>query len=465
MRLFIILKFFIEYFIFYKINKHRKKSLGRRIREASEKLGVTFVKLGQILSTRYDLLSKNDCLELQKLLDNTSRIPFSVIKKTIQRDFKKPLDEIFLEFEEKPLASASVSQVHRAKLHSGESVAIKIKRPGIDKIVREDIKALNLIVNFLCIFSSTLRFLNKVKLIKQMEGWLLQEINFRNEVKNIILFRKDYERYYGTTLRKNLGQTYFLDVFTKYCTQNIITTNYVKGITLNKIQEIKQNPIYDAEKSFRSYLSSATNAFFTSKNYIFMGDPHPANFIVLPQGGIVGLDYGLLCHIKEKELKVMNKLLLAVYTRNLELTIKTTLQMCEVDEKKYFKKVKQDIKEYLHRSQYEGLGFWFTEMTKIMIKHRIPIPPYLVSFGRCMVILDGVSRHINPNLTTLDLLGEELRIAMKQKMFNNFREINFESSFYILSEKLKQSPTKLDSVIEVFFDDPKTFVKEVKNIL
>ncbi len=461
MRTLEILKIIKEYFIFYNYNKHSKKVLSRRIREACEKLGPTFIKLGQILSTRYDLFSKKDCEELQNLLDNVRPIPYSEIKEIFKHDFGKYPCEIFLEFDENHIASASLSQVYKARLKSGELVAVKIKKPGMEKRIKKDMKIIKQIFKVAQIFSPSLKALNSVMVLKEFERILLQEVDFENEKRNIINIQKYYSFKDKCEFRNKFGGVSFVDVYPEFCSKNVLTLNFIEGIPLNKISKIADNSEYDIIASLGAYLNLSIYVLFNKKYCLFPVDPHPANLIIQKNGKVAVIDLGAIEFIGGENLAKVKNLFFAVYSQNLDESVKCALKMCGADYNKNVHKIRNDFKRFLSEVHDKGVGFWFIEPLKIFVKHGIRGPSFLSSFGRSNLVFDGNIKMINPEITTIDLIGNELKSALKNEIVNNFKEIKYESLLYNISEKVKHSPELFNRFIDKYYNKPEKILLDI----
>jgi len=201
---------------------------GARLRIAFEKLGITFVKVGQALSMRYDLLRAEDCEELQKLLDKSTPIPYQHIRDILDREYKGPFTKHFKEFDKEPLGSASVSQVHRAVLHDGTVVAVKIKKPNVVRFVSRDMRIVKFFTIIGMIFSSTLRRLRALESVRFFETWVEQEIDFELEAKNTEEIKRQNDE------MVNCQRIISPNVYPEFCTKNIIVMDFIDGKPLSR---------------------------------------------------------------------------------------------------------------------------------------------------------------------------------------------------------------------------------------
>ncbi len=268
LRWFTIFYVSLKYFAFYKLGKHRQDIFGKRLRYACEELGPIFVKLGQILSTRYDILSNENCAELQKLLDEVNPLPFETIETIIKKDFGKDYAKIFKNFQKVPLASASISQVHRATLADGKKVAVKIKRPGIQDTIESDIAILKQVISIGELFSAPLRHLDVRQIIDQLKSWILAEIDFVQEADNIARMRKylEYSVEKTNTALEDAEQVVIPEVYGQYCSENIITMEFIDGVPLSKFDSVKDNPEYDVEKSAKACCMLSLRHWLTNRD-------------------------------------------------------------------------------------------------------------------------------------------------------------------------------------------------------
>lgn len=453
-----IVKTFFEYLFFHRFNRHSNKILGRRIREACEELGVTFTKFGQMLSTRYDFLSEKDCEELQKLLDKVPQISYEKIREIFKTDFGKYPEELFSEFDPIPLASASVSQVYKAKLFSGEEVAVKVRRPYIGESIKKDMKFLRKIIGFAQLFSARLRKIHTLDIVDEMKSWILEEINFENELNNIKLMKSYYGFCDGKRLSSKLGKIKFVDAYPDYCSKNILTMNFIEGIPLNRIKDIYDHPDYDIFTSLKTYMNSTVHLLFSADHdYVLQIDTHPANILIMKHGDVASIDHGMLGNVSQENLVKVRRLFLAVYSGDVDRAFKASLELCNIRKVKNPRKLKMDLERYISKAPYESIGFWFMEPVKIFLKHRLPVPSFLSVIARGNLVFEGSLKLLKTEITTLDLIKDELKSAMRKEMLKNLLNIRYEPLLYSLSEKVRDAPELARKIIDKHYSDFKRF--------
>lgn len=466
MRAIKIINSFLEYLVFYKFNRHKNKILGKRLRQACEKLGVVFIKFGQMLSTRYDVLSEKDCMELQKLLDKAPELSYSKVKEIFLHDFGKLPEDLFLEFDFRSVASASISQVYKAKLHSGEEVAVKVRRPYLGKIIKKDVDIILNLSRLFSLFSSSLRTLNVVELVKELKRWLLSEIDFVQEAKNINVIKENYSFSDGKRFMRGLSTGMFIKSYVHFSSDNIITMDFVNGIPLSNVESIKKNKDMDLALSLKTYICAATYSLFNTKgDYYFQADPHLGNIFILEDGKAANVDWGLMGIISAKDIIKIKRLFLSVYSQDLDRTVKDALLMCSAYNKKNAIRIRADVRKYLSHTSNEGIGYWFMELVKIFVKHKIKVPYFLAAFGRCNFVLDGTFSHAVPNSTTLDLIKPILERSLRKEIFNNIKGIKYEPLLYKLSETIRDSPVIISSILDDISKNPSSIKEHISKFV
>ena len=447
-----------KYTLFYKLGQNRKKNLGQRLKLAFEELGLTFIKIGQVLSMRYDLLPRKDCEALHELLDNVNPIPFEEIVKIVEKEYGKPWREVFAVVYSQPLGSASVSQVHKAELFDGTKVAVKVKRPDVAIKFISDINILKRLARIVSFFSPTLRHFQIKELVIYFENWLKQDIDFILEVRNMEKIGNQYE-FGRDNVRPHLGRVFFTKTFNNLCTENIIVMDFIDGIPMNRKEQILSNPNYNAYKRLKTYLNAAIRNWFRDDVdiYSFQADPHLSNILALPNGDVANVDCGLIAELSKKEADICRELIIAVYTKDVDKTLEIATEMTGVSYEEYVSILRPDLEKYLKQSENEGLGFWFMEFIKIMIKHRIKFPLFLTTFGRANLVMDGLVTTYMPEQTTLEIVGQELRRQAIKEMFRNIANADWLKVAFIASKKIQKTP----DLIARFIEDPIDFISKI----
>lgn len=448
-----------KYLVLYKFTRHRRDIFGMRLKIAFEELGITFIKIGQILSMRYDLLARPDAQALQALLDKVKPIPLAEIYRILEAEYKTPWQNIFRRFENQPLGSASVSQVHKAELFDGSVVAVKIKRPNVDSKFAADIRVMKFLAATAERFSRVLRNIQVRGLVDYFEAWIKQDLDFRREVQSIKKVKEQY-KFAQEKFRADLGTGIIPAVFEGFCTDNIVVMEFIDGIPLSNKQEVLSRQEYDVEKSIKSFVNAAMRNWFREDTsvYYFQADPHLSNILALPGGSAASIDFGLIAELSRKEADICADLIIAVYLKDLSQSMKVIAQMlgqtperCEV--------MRPDIARYLEQTSNEGFGFWFLEVAKICNRHGLKFPLYMTTFGRTNLLIDGMIHEYLPDHTTVDLLGEELQRQAVKVMWRNVVDADWMKLSYVVSRKINEGP----GIVSEFLDNPLGMVSKIIN--
>lgn len=452
-----------KYFVWHKLTPNRKAILGRRIRLACEELGPVFIKFGQLLSTRYELISKEDSTELAGLLDKVPPIPEETVREIFLADFKKYPEELFVEFNAQPIASASIAQVYKAKLKTGEDVAVKIRRPNIQRTIKSDLAMIKSLLRLTKLFSRSLRQVRMDVVVSQIEDWMFQETDFRREAENLRTVKKYVRRMKGG---KNPYAHAIVvpDIHEEFLSENVITMDFIDGVPMNKLELIKNDPAYDAVSSMRRFMNAVLYDWMHESDFYFHGDPHPANVLLLSNGRLALLDYGLLGHFEGRDCEETKDFILAVYSGNVEESIRVAVRMCRADAR--FKGlIRNDVEDYLEQTEFAGLGFWFVGFIKIFIKHKMPLPYQLVLFARMNALMENLAHLVMPGATTIEMIGEELERGLRKRILDNLLNTRLFPAVYALTEKLKTAPELAAKLIDRYFDNPLQAVRDFREAL
>lgn len=460
-----ILQVGAKYFLFRRFFHYRGESLGVRLRLACEELGLVFIKIGQIMSTRYDLLSKEDCLELQKLLDEVPPVPYEAIKNIFLADFGIFPEKLFQNWDPAPLASASVAQVYRAVIAGHSEVAVKVRRPNIDRHIQADLEILKFFGTIAQFFSKSLRQIRLGAVFSQIESWLLAEIDFGNEIINL----EEIAHFYKSRAREIIGNyadaLVFPRVYRNYSSVNVITMEFIPGIPVRQFRTVENNQAYDVFASLKVFMSAMMRVWMSGDEFIFPGDPHPSNLLLLPGGKLAVLDLGLVGRYTARDTQETRDLLLAVYAQDVEKVIRLGLQMSGVSYDAFASRMREDVRKFLAITPTSGMAFWFRGFAEIFLKHRIPFPYHLILVGRMQTVIEGLFETVRPGTRTLDVFGEELARGLRRKIIRNFLETDFGPALFVLSEKIKKSPRLVAGLISKYFENPLQAVRDFKEAL
>ena len=317
---------------------NRGKSFGERLRLSFEELGPTFVKLGQVLSMRPDLIPESVIDELVKLQDRVNTLPFSVIQEVLHRELGAKVETHFQSINSTPLASASIGQVHEAILLSGEKVVIKVLRPDIRKIIETDISLITLLAELLEKYFPELRVLNPRIFVEEFFKTLQYELDFKIEANNIQKIKKNLVDI------EQLNDLAFPEVYPELSTQQVLTMERFEGIRLNDKATIMDAPI-DRKKI--AALGARAFLFSVLKYGLFHGDLHGGNLFILPGEKLGIIDFGIVGRLSQKSRDQLATMVWALVQEDYETLCYTYAELGAADTSIDFESFQREVRNVL----------------------------------------------------------------------------------------------------------------------
>lgn len=371
-----------------------RESRAVRLRKVLEELGPTFIKFGQILSIRPDLIPLDLCNELSKLQDHVPPFGYECVRKQIRESFGKYPEELFASFDPEPLAAASLGQVHRAKLKTGESVVVKVQRPDIRKMIETDIDILYTLAQLANRYMQEVRLFNPIGIVDEFSKVITKEIDFTCEAHNIDRFRKNF---------KNSAMVHIPAVFWDCTRSRVITTEEIKGIRLNDYL----NQMHTAEEK-KAVAANGADAVLQQIfiDGFFHADPHPGNIFILPNNVVAFIDFGMVGRLDEDTKDVIVSLLIAVSMKNINGILKALERLGAFVEEDTLHDFKNDIADFLERyydiplKQIE-LSLILPQTIDLMTRHKLKISPQFHILNKALATIDGVARQLDPEFNTI----------------------------------------------------------------
>ncbi len=362
----------------------------RRLRMVCEDLGPTFVKLGQLLSTRHDLLPEAYTTELAALRDDVRPFSFAESAEILTEEYGRPPGEVFAALDETPVASASISQVHRAVLPDGRVVALKIRRPGIDKLIHAD---LDILKNLAQLAERRLAFLTPygpTALAREFERSLRRELDFNVE-------RRTIERCQAQFAPDPTAHIPY--VVKEYSNTRVIAMEYIGGLGVNELEGLRQAGIDPAQVAIRGARILLRQIFEFG---FFHADPHPGNLRVLPGGVVVPLDYGMFGQLDRPTRERIADLLTGLLTQDTDRVLRALdaleIRGEQVDPKALRRDAAELVASYSDLTlDTIDLGTLLRELIGFIRAHHLHIPPDLVLLIRSLVTIEGVGRALDPH--------------------------------------------------------------------
>lgn len=383
--------------------------LPKKLRLVMEELGGAYIKLGQLLSIRPDLIPQEYCDEFTKLLDEVPPEKLTTVEQTIAEEFKKPAKEVFRHIDPTPIGSASIAQVHKARLKTGKPAAVKIQRPDITKKFKADIDIIRYIAQKLQKHSHN--NINIPLIIDEFEQYTKKELNFTIEARHI------------EEISKTILKTVVIpQVFWSYTTEKVLTMEYLEG---TKLPEVKKA---DKQKIAKEIVDAFLEQIF--KNGTFHADMHPGNIMLLKNGKIGLLDFGIVGHLDKKTRELGLKLYLSIIERDPTQISEVLLTYGEPSSK-------TNIKQFLNDIQDQLATWWDSHpeqrrITRLMhnmfiqcYKNHIQLPRDTLLLGKGMVTVEATARQLDPNFNFVNYSQPKIAKLLKQqrtptKVLNKF---------------------------------------------
>lgn len=377
---------------------------GTQLRLSFEELGPSFIKVGQLMATREDILEPSMIRELKLLQNKVKGIPFEAARKVIEDNLGKKLEDVFLSVDPVAIGTASIGVVYQAQLHNGQKVVVKVRRPNIARTILTDFEILLFIVDKLEKVSSEIKFLGMSKMISDFFKSTQTELNFMIEAQNCERLRKNLE-----VIDKD-GYLVVPKVFKEYTTQEVLVLEFLDGRPFNEfhsMQELGLDMVEKLEKSIQLFTHTLLADGF------FHADLHGGNFFVLKDRRIGIIDFGLMGTLSKKNRANLIAILYAVITYNFDNLVYEFLDVAEYESVPDHEELIRDIKDAI--SPYIGLSIKETNMTELvrnlirtLSKHELYLPREWFIIFRALMTLDGVGKSIGMDLNIFQVLEKDL---------------------------------------------------------
>lgn len=411
----------------------------QKLRQAFEKLGSSFVKIGQILSTRSDLLPEAYIKELSKLQSDVEPLPKDIVMSAIQAELKEPINKVFQWVSDEPLASGSVAQTHLAKLYSGQEVVIKIQRPHLADVIEEDISLLIRLSRR--IPSAFIPMVNVTDVLYQLKGSLILEIDFRNEAQAMLDFAE---------LNQEVKCVAVPAVFTDYTTRHMIVEEYISGIPINHYEDLLKAG-YDLEDIGRKLMLSFIKQVF--KDGCFHGDPHPGNLLI-HEGQIYFIDFGITGRLEDAMRASLNDILYSFTAQDVDGMTKAVLDITSFETSVNKMELSQDVERMLAKYSSLDVGDLsitdlLQDLVDIFLKNHLKAPSQIVILEKASLQIEGIFRDLAPDIDLMTLAKnyflENMGPDLLKQALN--KEALLIESFYLLKNG-KNIPRRMNQLLE-----------------
>ena len=385
------------------------ESVPLRIRKVLEELGPAYIKLGQMLSTRPDLVGIEIAEELQKLRDNTPTTPFDEIKNVIESELKSPIEEIYSEIDETPLGSASIGQVYKARLKStGKEVAIKVQKPNSYEIIKSDVDIMKFLATRIDRFLSMTRTYNLPAMVSEFERSIFKELNYMEEVMNMKNLSNNF---------RNVNYIKIPEAYTDYCSRKVITMELIKGIEMSDLLE-GDYPNIDKKRIANYGLKSYFKQIMIDG--FFHADPHPGNLIVTEDGKLCYIDEGMMGILNGDFKENLAELILLLISGNTNDIIKQLIYMDIITPSQNTDELKADIDDLLnlyYGANLKNMDGAMEDLLNAMVKNNVVLPREFVMIGRGIALIEDTGKKLDPEFNA----ATELKKLSRKIIINKFK--------------------------------------------
>lgn len=367
-----------------------KLSRAERVRMAFEELGPTYVKLGQILSTRPDLVPVDFTRELSKLQDEVPSFAFNEVSKIIETELGSPPEELFDFIDEIPFASASIGQVHRAGLENGETVAVKVQRPGIKKIIEVDLEIMLHLATLMERNIKEMALYRPVKIVEEFARTLEKEIDYTIEAASMERFARHF---------LDDPTIYIPKVYRETTTERVLTMELVDGIKVSEIELLEEAGLD------RKIITARGADFYLTQvfNYgFFHADPHPGNIFILPDNVICLLDFGMTGSVDRQTREDFVDLIDSVVHRHELRATQALLKLTSWDDEPDIRMLEKDVADFMGQHLYKPLedieiGKLLNHLLELASRYRLMIPPDIFFMMKVLTTIEGVALVLDPD--------------------------------------------------------------------
>lgn len=406
-----------------------------------EKLGPTFVKLAQLLSTRADILPHAYLEALARLQDNVEPFSFGEVEKIVSEELGARVSKAFAWFEAKPVAAASLGQVHRARMRDERPVVVKVQRPGVRELIVEDLEALESIAEFLDTHTETGKRYEFQNILIELRKSLLRELDYRQEARNLITFAENLKEFEGIIVPQPVED---------FTTSRVLTMDYIQGkkiTALGPLARIDLNGDVLAEHLFRAYLQQILVDGF------FHADPHPGNVFLTDDRRIALIDLGMVGRITPSFQEDLLQLLLAISEGRGDEAAERTIRMGEAKEDFDAMKFKREVADLVTQHQGARLesldaGHVVLEITRISGENGFRLPPDFTMIAKTLLNLDQVVQTLDERFDPNASIRRHASEVMQQRMMKSLTPANLFMSVLEVKDFIEKLPGRVNKLLD-----------------
>ncbi len=404
-----------------------------KLRLMLQELGTTFIKLGQLLSTRPDIVGENIANELANLQDDNPAISYDQVKAIVERELDGNIDELFEDFSHEHLATASIGQVHEAKLITGERVAVKVQKEGITDKIDLDLRIMKYIANRADKWNASLRKLNLPGIMEEFDRSIHKEIDYNNEFMNM----QRIEMNFVDNPNVHIPATY-----SQYCTSKVLTMEFIDGTKLNDVYE-SEGDEFDKKLLAKTVIDSYLQQLFIDG--FFHGDPHPGNIMILEDNVLCYLDLGMMGVFDEEFKKNLSELMILLVDQDVDGLINQFMYMDILDYDIETRPLKRELNDLFGRyfgvelNRFDGI---VEELMSLMQDYGVILPNEMVTMARGITLVESIAHNLDPEIDIFASIEPIARQIARQRI-NPKEYLKGKKSNIILYEHMLQALPKL----------------------
>ncbi|MFN4161305.1 MAG: ABC1 kinase family protein [Stenotrophomonas sp.] len=409
-----------------------------------ESLGPTFVKLGQMLSTRPDMVPVEFATALERMQEKVAPIPVERIASIIERELGAPVSKLFASFDPVPLGCASIAQVHRAQLHDGREVAVKVQKPEVAAQLRSDLDVLR---SFALAADHLTQVGRRVRLrdwLNEFAKTLMQELDYQAEAENLQRFGQHLKPFKPLWVPQPVWD---------YCSHRVLTMELAHGVRVDMIPDVRRT------EQPMAPLAAALIRGYVDQIFVhgeIHADPHPGNLRVTPEGRLAIFDLGMVAHMPPRLRERLLKLLFAAVDGRGEevadeiIGISTRLE--SFDEERYLRETGQMIARYAANTSYSE-GRVVLDLVRIATASGLRTPPELSLLGKALLNLETVCRLLSPDLDTRRIVEKQLQHVMRARLKKSLSAANLASEAMEMQQLLREGPRKMSDILALLAEN------------
>ncbi len=412
-------------------------NVNRRVRLAIQEMGPTFVKFGQIMSTRRELLSPELIEELKLLTDKVDPSPFEKVQPTIE-EYCGNIDETFVYLNKRPFVAASLSQVHHGKLRDGTVVVLKVQRPGIKEQIETDLRILKAIADRAERTSTDLQIFNFPSMIVDFARQIMSELDFTRDGKNAELIAKNMKDFERVRIPK---------IYWQYTGSRLLVMEYMKGVRIDRVDLIEKlgvDPKDIAQLGFKAYMKQIFEDGF------FHANPHPGNLLVNPQGELVFLDFGLIGVLRPEKRDILLKMLVAIVDKDVDDLIEVFDSLGIGIRDQWMDAFKDDLYLAVIESDTHARGGSadsFEGVVSAMRKYRLKVPMVTMLMIKVILMVEDDGNKLNPEFNFMEEVKPVIASIFRKRVMN---QANIAKAGFDLIEAFQSAKDLPDNVNSFF---------------